>query len=149
EDTDLGWRARKSGATTTFVSDAVVEHEIWPFTWKSRIGDIRRREGMLVLLVKHPELRALFPSRWFQKPSHPRALAALAALVWLAPKPSARPRWVGLAVAMTVYLQAVKPDRANVRRRDWPWVLPLCLASDLADVAALARASARRRILFR
>jgi glycosyltransferase involved in cell wall biosynthesis len=148
EDVDLGWRARKAGAITTFVDDAVVEHEIWPYRWKSRLGDIRRREGMNVLLRKHPELRSLFPSPWFQKQTHPRAVAAAAALIPLALNPRSRARWITAAVAMRVYYSAVKPERANVRRRDWPWVLPLCLASDLADVASLARGSVRQGALF-
>lgn len=148
EDTDLGWRARKLGAVTTFVEDALVEHEIWPFRWKSRLGDIRRREGILILLSSHPELRSLFPSPWFQKRTHPRALAAGAALLALAMGPRSPVRWVVAAGALRIYMLAAAPERANVRRRDWPWVLPLCLASDLADVAALALASARRGIVF-
>jgi GT2 family glycosyltransferase len=148
EDTDLGWRAKKAGASTVFVDGALVEHEIWPFTWKSRLGDIRRREGILVLLGKHPELRTLFPSPWFQKKTHPRALAVVAALTLLAARPRSPLRAAVAALALRSYLLVTMPDRANVRRRDWPWVLPLCLASDLADVASLARASARRGILF-
>ena len=148
EDTDLGWRARKAGATTAFVDDAVVEHEIWPFRWKSRLADIRRREGYIVLLGKHPELRDLFPSPWFHKQTHPRALAAAAGLLSLAAKPRSLPRWTLAAGAVGAYFVVVKPERLNVRRRDWPWVLPLCLASDLADVTSLARASVRGRVLF-
>lgn len=148
EDTDLGWRARKRGAVTSFVDDAVVEHEIWPFRWQSRLGDIRRREGILILLDKHPELRSLFPSPWFQKRTHPRALAAGMALLALAVRPSSTIRWVTAVGALRVYMLAAAPERTNVRRRDWPWVLPLCLVSDLADVGALARASVRRGLVF-
>ena len=148
EDTDLGWRARKAGARTSFVDEAVVEHEIWPFRWKSRLGDIRRREGYIVLLGKHPELRALFPSPFFQKQTHPRALAAAASLLSLAAKPRSLPRWALAAGLLRAYFVVAKPERPNVRRRDWPWVLPLCLASDLADVTSLARASVRRGVLF-
>ncbi len=147
-DTDLAWRARKAGASTTFVDAALAEHEIWPFRWKTRIADIKRREGMVVLLAKHPELHALFPSPWFQKQTHPRALATLATLLSLGLRPRSRVRWLLVTVAVLTFWQSAKPDRINVRRRDWPWVLPLCLASDLADVAALARASARRGIFF-
>jgi GT2 family glycosyltransferase len=148
EDTDLAWRARKSGATTAFVDRAVVEHEIWPFSWRSRVNDVRRREGMNLLLAKHPELRSLFPSPWFQKPTHPRAVSALAGVLALATRPRSALRWTIAVAAVWWYFSAAAPERVNVRRRDWPWVLPLCLASDLADVASLARGSIRQRALF-
>jgi glycosyltransferase involved in cell wall biosynthesis len=148
EDVDLGWRATKGGATTAFVDDALVEHEIWPYRWSSRLNDIRRREGLIVLLLKHPDLRSIFPSPWYQKPTHPRALVALAGVVGVAARPRAPVRWLAAGAGAWIYFRAAAPERINVRRRDWPWVLPLCLASDLADVASLARSSARHRVLF-
>jgi GT2 family glycosyltransferase len=148
EDTDLAWRARKAGATTTFVDSAVVEHEIWPFRWKSRLGDIRRREGINLLLRKHPELRTLFPSRWFQKRTHSRGLLVAGAVTGLVLQPRSRWSWLAALSAVRAYYVVVKPERQNVRRRDWPWILPLCFASDMADVAALARGSVRQRAFF-
>jgi GT2 family glycosyltransferase len=149
EDTDLAWRVRATGAGTRFVDDALVHHEVWPFSWSRHVRDVRRREGLALLVAKHPDLRELFPGRWYQRATHPAAVVVAGALAALAARPRSLVRAGAAAAAIGAYYRACRVNRRNPpRRRDWPRVLPAMLATDLAEATVLGVASARRGSFF-
>lgn len=148
EDVDLAWRAIEAGARTRFEPGALVHHDVRPSSLLTHLRDTRRWEGIVLLVRRHPDLRRMFHRRWFWKPAHPPAIAALAGLVLAATGGSARRRAAGLAL-LTPYVRyrtTVLPIHPG-RRRRYLWV-PAGLASDLAEVGVLAAASVRYRTLL-
>ena len=150
EDSDLAWRAREAGARTTFCENAVVHHEVWPFRWQAVLRDLRRREGAVLLVKNHPDLRRLFPyGGLFQKETHVPALVAAAGLAVAARRPGSLPRLAVAGGAVVAYYRVCRKRRRGPQRlRQWPVVLPGMLALDLAEVASLASASWRLRSLL-
>ena len=145
EDTDLAWRAKEAGATTTFVTDAVVWHDMKPGRLRDELADLPRRAGNVRLVKRHPGVRVGFESRWFVQSAHAPMLATLAALVAALLRPSAARRWLlvtGCAVAWARHRAVYHP------RRDWPLALPQWFVVDAADVAVMAAASARERTVL-
>lgn len=141
EDTDLALRAFEQGARAVFAPDALVNHEVSEPTLAQAIRFTRRWRTLAWLVKRHPSLRASFPWRgrvW--RESHGRLLLAVAGLglgarrpiflVWCLPYLSYRHGWrpAGLARSLVE--------------------LPGAAAVDLAEVAVLAAASARHRVLF-
>ena len=149
EDTDLAWRARRTGAKTTFVDDAVVRHAVWPSDYPAHLRDMPRREGLVLLYRKHPILRRHFGRRVLFREVHGPTLGALSAIAALALRPRAKARWVGLVVAGAWYAwvcHLVRPHPA--RRWQWVTVVPLAFLADTYEVAVMARASLRYRTLL-
>ena len=66
EDAWLAWRLRRAGARTTFSAEALVEHEVFPGSWRDYLRE-RRRDGWFAMLAARvPELRSVFFwRRWF------------------------------------------------------------------------------------
>ena len=60
EDADLAWRAKLAGATTAFSHEALVYHDVDPFSWKRELRNAWRWEGVVLLADRHPNLRARF-----------------------------------------------------------------------------------------
>jgi hypothetical protein len=147
EDADLAWRAKTAGCTSTFAAEAVVHHEVTPSDWRARLRDARRLEGVVLNVRDHPWMRDRLHRRWFQRPSHPPALLALAGAVVALSRPRSPVRWLAGAALGAPYLwhRTRGGDPAWCRRRDWPVVLPQMLAVDLLDVGVLAKASAKHR----
>lgn len=155
EDTDLAWRARKAGARTTFVDDAVVYHEVSASDWRSHVRDKFRWGDVPLTVKRHPHLRTeIYAGRWFWRPSHRKALAALGGLVvagWPAgsvPRRAARIAAGAALVRPYVILRTrtAPPGRCGPRRR--VALLPFLLASDLLEVGVLLRSSWRHRTLI-
>jgi GT2 family glycosyltransferase len=149
EDVDLAWRAIEAGASTRFVPDALVHHDVRPSSLLTHLRDTRRWEGIVLLVRRHPDLRRMFHRRWFWKPAHPPAIAALAGLLLVAASGgSGRRRVAGLALLAPYirYRTRVLPIHPG-RRRRYVYV-PAGLVSDLAEVGVLAAASARYRTLL-
>jgi GT2 family glycosyltransferase len=146
EDTDLAWRAKEAGASTAFEPRAVVHHEIWPANLRATLRDLRRREGIVLCVRRHPGLRDHFEGRWFYMDAHKPALIALAGALTLVARPRSPARWAAAAAGGYPYLRYRTRTRpVLVRRRRWPVVVPALLAFDLGEVAVLAYASARHR----
>jgi glycosyltransferase involved in cell wall biosynthesis len=149
EDTDLAWRAIGAGHGITFASEALVHHEVWPFEWHAFLADLRRREGTVMLVQKHPHLRQLFPAPWCEHRRHTGAMLTVGALGSLARHPRKPSRWLAVAGAVGHYYSVSKLARHGPRRRRyWPAYLPLLLAADLAEVGVMAAASAKHRTLL-
>jgi len=146
EDIDLAWRAKEAGATTAFVRDAVVHHDIRPASVKAHLRDLRRRSGIVQVVRSHPALRSRFPQRLFVRPTHPQALLAAAGLaVALSSRPLAV-RLAGLAL-VGPYVHSFRVGAGPVDSDTHLAHLPLSLISDLAEIGVLAAASVRERTL--
>lgn len=151
EDTDLALRCLDRGASFTFCDEAVVEHDVRPSSFRAALKDTWRWRGVVGALVRHPELHELIGSRWFWKPSHPRALGATAGLLGGAAVALRGHPGAALAAAA-----AASAPYAQYRLRRDPIVadkarriayLPHALAIDMGEVVALAEGSRRYRKL--
>jgi hypothetical protein len=80
EDTDLAWRAKAAGASTMFVSDALVYHDVEPFSWRRALHYARRWEGVVLLVERYPELRRRFGDGPTWRDAHRPAVLAVAGL---------------------------------------------------------------------
>lgn len=148
EDADLAWRAIAAGATTTFVADAVVEHDVRPSSFVAHLGDLRRREGLVHLVRKHPGVRAHLPYRGYARPTHVPLVALAGAGAWWALHGSDPAPVIVVAATGAWYAWVTRHERAAPTPR-WRWIptLPLAVLADLAEIAVLARASVRHRTL--
>ncbi|MCU1450961.1 MAG: glycosyl transferase family 2 [Acidimicrobiales bacterium] len=148
EDTDLAWRVKDSGGVSRFDPDAVVHHAVWPGGFVDRLRDLPRREGMVRVLRRNPDVRRRITRRWFWERSHPPAMLAAVGLGLLAfRRRSPKARALGLA-ALAPYIRHRTRVEPLGRPRQWPIVVPQALVIDLAEVAVLAAASARYRTLL-
>lgn len=59
EDTDLGLRATAAGAVTVFDRDAVVEHHVFPSTFRAYLRQRRRYSELVELMRVNPAARGL------------------------------------------------------------------------------------------
>jgi GT2 family glycosyltransferase len=150
EDTDLAWRAKAAGVGTTFADDAVVFHEVAPSDWLTYTKAMRRSESLVLLVSKHPGVRALSGQKLFWRPVHfAGGLVAISAIA-VAARSRFRPGWFVLGVALMKYWQASRSERREARASMATWVAlsPLTLVSDLYELAIMARASVRYRTLL-
>jgi glycosyltransferase involved in cell wall biosynthesis len=135
EDTDLGWRARASGATIAYAPAAHVLHEV------ARLGPLpmlrfaRRWEHAIPVFAKHPELRReqLHLGLFWSAP-HAHLLRFLAALPLLRRQPT-------LAA-----LLARPYARRLVARRSRGLLAPWLLLHDLVELWAVLRGAVRNRV---
>jgi glycosyltransferase involved in cell wall biosynthesis len=147
EDTDLAWRAKEQGARSAFVADALVYHDISPSDFVAKLKDLRRREGLVLAVRAHPELRFRFPRRFFWQRSHPPAVLAALGLA-LAPVTAATGwRWLLVLYLVRPYVRYRMRVAPVGDPKSWPLVIPLTLVSDVAEIGVLAAASLRYRTL--
>jgi len=149
EDTDLAWRSIETGARVTFADGAIVRHDVWPSDYPAHLRDMRRREGLVLLYRKHPNLRRHFGRRVFFREVHPPTVATVAALAILAARPHRPERWAAAAATALWYAWVCHLVRPNPARR-WQWavVVPLAFVADSYEVAVMARASLKYRTLL-
>jgi glycosyltransferase involved in cell wall biosynthesis len=148
EDTDLAWRAIDAGATTAFVAEAVVEHDVRRSSFRAHLTDLRRRDGLVLAIAKHPRLRRLLPYRGYVRPTHlPLAVLGAAALLWGLDW-SSPARVALLVVAAGWYAFVCRRWRPAPPAR-WQWIpaLPLAVVADVVEVGVLVGASVRHRAL--
>jgi glycosyltransferase involved in cell wall biosynthesis len=147
EDTDLAWRAKRAGARIVFDPDALVFHDVRRQTYIEHLRQMRRREGVVRMVKRNPELRELCRYRVFWRPAHPSALWAGFGLLTAATA-KRRPRRLLAGAALCApyvrYRTAVHPTGLPSKR---PVTIPLMLLSDLVEMAVLATASLRYRTL--
>jgi glycosyltransferase involved in cell wall biosynthesis len=149
EDTDLAWRAKGDGFRVAFAPNAIVVHEVVKSDFVRYVRGLRRIEGVVLALQRHPGLRANYTMGIFFTEAHPRALALVAAGTAIAARPRGPLRWLALAGCGWWYAKAAMRVRHYpARRRDWAWVLPLAGVADVCEIAVLARASLRYRTFF-
>lgn len=144
EDTDLAWRVKGLGATTAFCDGAVVTHEVRPRTFLDLLRSLPRREGVVMVVRRHPGVRATFPGGWWYQEPHGPALLVLVGAALVLSGPRSPIRWALAALCACPYLW--------VRTRGWPMryrivMLPRMFAFDVGEVAVLAWASVKHRTL--
>jgi glycosyltransferase involved in cell wall biosynthesis len=137
EDTDLGWRARESGAPTVFVDDACAWHAV------HRVGVIglMRRMGIKAdvarLTRRHPGVRHHYYREVFWKGSHAFLLLALVGLA------GAR-RTCGASLVLAIpYMRLYRPHHGSYAGT--LAALPGHAAVDAAETAAVTRGALRHR----
>lgn len=149
EDTDLAWRARRSGARTTFATDALVHHEVWPSDLRATFRDAKRLEGIVHVTRNHPDLRRQVGWSLFARTSHPAALAALAGLLMVLSRPRSRQAWAVAGLLGVRYGWECRRHRPPPPAR-WQWagVVPASLTVDLYESAVMAAASIHYRTVL-
>jgi glycosyltransferase involved in cell wall biosynthesis len=148
EDMDLAWRAKERGASSAFVPEALVYHEVFPSRYLSYLRDRKRRESVVLALRHHPGLRERLSHRWFWEPAHPPALLAGAGVGLALWRPLASRRVVLAALLVLPYAHHRTVARPlPCRRRNRVPVIALGLVADLAEVGVLAVASVKHRTL--
>jgi GT2 family glycosyltransferase len=145
EDTDLAWRCRDGGATTTFAPDAVVYHDVWPSDFRASLKDTRRKEGIVLAFRNHPSLRRYVSMGVFYRPTHLFSSVVTGAGIAVLARPRSRFRWFMLAATGGLYTWNCRWTIATPRHRKWGWagVVAGAYVLDQFEVAVMARASAR------
>lgn len=141
EDTDLAWRARRSGTPLVAAPEVLAWHAVEPIALRRLLRWNLRWRQLPLLVRRHPGLRAHFPSRLFWKRSHRKAVPALAGLAL------AR-RHRGFALLALPWLRHHTTPRYGRTLRGRVRVateLPGRLAVDMSEVAVLAFGSLRHR----
>src|SRR5205085_2258552 len=146
--TDLAWRAKRSAARIVFEPVALVLHDVRRQTYAEHLRDLWRREGVVRAMKRNPEMRRLCRYGVFWRPAHPSALAAAAGVAAVAGRPRARSRWLAGVALCLPYIRYRTRTFPTGRPRNRPVVIPLALASDLAEIGVLAVASVRYRTLL-
>jgi glycosyltransferase involved in cell wall biosynthesis len=149
EDTDLAWRAKDAGATTTFEAEAIVYHDIRRSSFLVAIRDSWRWQSAALAVSRHPELREVFVSKYVWRASHRLAIGAMIGGAAVALAPRSRLAWLAgaaLAAPYARYRTVTAPLPGTGPRRRW-LMLPGALAVDSAEVVACLVGSARHRTL--
>jgi GT2 family glycosyltransferase len=146
EDTDLAWRAKFSGASSTFAPTAVVWHDATNPGYLAHLKEMRRREGLVMAIGRNDDLRRQLKLGWWFSASHPPAII-LFALMLVLPFRARHPSTWALGLGAGVwYALACRSNTFGARRKvDWLRILPLRLIGDFYEISILARASVRHR----
>lgn len=143
EDTDLGLRLQKHGATAVFCPEALVYHDVSRSDVGAAVRDALRKWTDLPLVVRHhPEVRAWLPGRIFWKRSHPPVLLAMLGVLG-----AVFNAWLIVGIGPWLHfrlLRAPLAPRIGGRLR----ALPGALLVDCAEVASMLRGSIRHRALL-
>jgi hypothetical protein len=137
EDTDLGWRARKTGHDALFVAAARVRHAVHQVGLLPSVRDVVRLQDTATVLSRHPELRRELHRGLFLLPDHERLLGLMAGLVL-----ARRTRGASLALALPYVVGRL---RMHDNRAGALVALPGYMLIDAAEIAALAVGSLRNR----
>jgi glycosyltransferase involved in cell wall biosynthesis len=152
EDTDLAWRAREQGATTAWLPDALVRHDVHAGRYVDHLKDKVRWDGVALVVRDHPALRSHFTHHVFWKQSHPPALAAgagtaLAAHALVKWRGPARVAGIAAGLAMSgPYIRfrtKVAPLPTGRKRR--VALIPAVLVADWLEIGVMVAASAKHR----
>jgi len=76
EDTDLAWRVKALGFSSSFCPAARVVHAVRPPDFGLFLRERRRFADQVLLVKRHPHLRRLFYRRYFYRRSHVHVLAS-------------------------------------------------------------------------
>lgn len=147
EDTDLAWRIKAGGATTTFCPDAIVRHDVRPSDLLTAIRDSWRWQSVALALSRHPQLRQLLPSRYVWRRSHQHVVTAVGGLALLATARRSRPAQIAAVALASPYVRyrvAAAPLPTAGPRRRWA-LLPAAFAVDATEVVACLVGSIRHR----
>jgi glycosyltransferase involved in cell wall biosynthesis len=139
EDVWLGWRARRAGARTSFVPEALVHHAVFPRGPGGYVEERLRLRFFPELVRRVPELREHFLyRRWFLTARGARFHLAVLGLVLAS-------RHRALSLAAVPYLSLAVRRALPWGRRRLPAVLATEVVADTVGAAALAAGSVRAR----
>jgi hypothetical protein len=148
EDTDLAWRAKGAGASTAFSSDALVYHDVEPFSWRRELRYTRRWEAVVELVDRYPELRPRFGDGPTWRDAHlPAALAVVGLLAAGGAAGTRRTRFMMFGLmATTPYLwHRLHRSPVTASRRDRIRLLVPFFTIDVSELAVIGAARARLR----
>lgn len=146
EDTDLGLRAVKSGLRDRYVEGAVVCHDVHPSSFRSYFKRIRRLDGVVALVARHPDVRPTLHAGLFLRSVDKAVLVTWAAAAAVARRPRSPAAWSLGGVGAALYLWQF--NKAYYRPRTRTELLKTLPAAYLADnwtVLVMARSSLRWR----
>jgi glycosyltransferase involved in cell wall biosynthesis len=147
EDFDLGIRAVGAGARFAFTEKGVVRHVVTPSSWVAHVRGARRLDGMGRAVRDNPRIRDKLHRRVFYKPAHPKALLAATGTALLLARPSRRRLVLAIGLAAPYIWHRAGQAPFPGKKYTWPWVQPMGLVADLAEIGILVRASVRYRTL--
>jgi hypothetical protein len=143
EDTLLGWQAVRSGADVRFVSDAVVEHQVFPRDLRDMSSRIAQVAAFPAMVKEVPELRQTLLARRVFLGNYARVPLYVTVLALVA----RRRRLAALALLWWVGAKATSLRRSPYSTVELlPW-LPAEMATDVAFATALVAGSIRVRSL--
>ncbi len=143
EDADLGWRARRSGASYTFELRSVVRHPVGAPSLRRRLREQWLGRAFPQLVRDVPELReALMFRRWFLTPRSAATACAVAGLTAAKRPPLAGALMVPYGRALLRELRRAEGGPAQLAG-----VLASNVIADLALLVALACGSIQARCL--
>lgn len=149
EDTDLAWRAKERGFRTAFASNAVVFHDVEARSYTAYLRDMKRREGLVHVLSRHPQLRRHLGLGYVFRASHPPAALVVIATALAVLRPHSKLRLLVAAGAAGWYARECRwTTRKPPRKVQWLAVVPLRFVADIYELAVLARASVRYRTVL-
>jgi glycosyltransferase involved in cell wall biosynthesis len=149
EDTDLAWRAKDAGASTAFTSDALVYHDVEPFSWRRELRFTRRWEGVVLLVDRYPELRPRFGDGPTWRDAHRPAVLAVGGLVAVVPAAATRRTlfmMIGLLATLPYVWHRLHRAPVTASRRDRIRLLMPFLTIDVSEFAVIAATRARLRL---
>ena len=149
EDTDLGLRSVKSGYRDLFVPDALVWHDVAPSRFTTHFRRVRRLEGLVALVARHPEARQDLDAGLFLRSVDKAVLVAWAAGLGMLLRPRSTATKLLGAVAVILYVWQF--DKTYFRARsieEWATAVPLGFVADSWAVLVMIRSSARYRTLL-
>lgn len=141
EDADLCARARATGARFLGDPRILTYHAVEEGSVLDWVRDAPRWGDLALLVKRHPELRSHFPLRYFWRPSHGWMIATLLAVGLT----RHRFLWGALAGRWALEHRFTAGTHGRWRRLA---ALPAWALIDLAEIAALARGSARHRSIL-
>jgi GT2 family glycosyltransferase len=136
EDTELAWRALRSGAKATFASGALVHHAVEQLGYLGTLRDAGRWAEVARLFSLQPAARAILDHRVFWNVWHYLLVRSLLAL--------AAPAWLRRAL-LRRHLGALRRRAASAGAGRW--AVPYLLLYDTIELGAVLRGAARQRTL--
>jgi glycosyltransferase involved in cell wall biosynthesis len=144
EDTEMAWRIKRSGAVSRFAGCAIVEHHVFPPDPRLQLRRAFLTAGFPLLVRRAPELRsAMLWHRYLLTPQRARIAGAVSGTAFAAVARDGRPLVLAVPYAVQL-LRTLAPLRPHGRRARLR-ALPILIARDLVETAALAYGSARAR----
>jgi GT2 family glycosyltransferase len=149
EDTDLGLRAIKAGYRDRYVPGALVWHDVGPSQFSAHFRRIRRLEGIVALVSRHPEARNILHAGWFLRSVDKAVLVSWAAALGLLLRPRRIEARLFGVLAVLLYLWQF--NRSHYRANsveEWAKAVPLGFVADSWAVVVMIRSSLRYRTVL-
>jgi glycosyltransferase involved in cell wall biosynthesis len=144
EDTDLGLRALTAGFRDQYTEGALVWHDVGASDFRRHLRRVRRLDGIVTLVARHPEARQMIGAGRFLRSVDKAVLVTWAAGAALAAKPRSKVTRAGALLAGLVYVWQFR--RCHYRARSATELvvsIPLGYVADSWTVVVMARSSLR------